>query len=401
MCFLDGTDAGGLSHAELEQRLDRDGRELLRRLLDDHLALRAIREQRPEQVIGDEGLVRGRVESGHKRALETVFGTVTVERLAYRAPGLANLHPADAGLNLPVERHSHGLRKLAAAQAARGSFQDAVEAIERSTGQQLGRRQVQELAQLAAVDFEDFYEARRPKRSKAGQLLVLAAARQGDRDAPRRAASQGRHPSRPGWPEAQNPAIGRREARPQADGGDRRRVRRHARAAHGGRHPRPRPAGRRRARTGTGRGQQVADRQHRQSPRHRDRPRLRRSAAARPQTPPHLARARRRRQPPNPTHQIRGQETQRQADDHLRLRARPRIPLERRRLLLPRSGTPPPKPGSTNKPPACSKDTPRTSPARSAAKPPPPNSTPQPANPPTTPPPTSPTKPPTSTTPPP
>ena len=44
--FLDGADAGGLSHAELEERLDRDGRELLRRLLDDHLALRALREQR-------------------------------------------------------------------------------------------------------------------------------------------------------------------------------------------------------------------------------------------------------------------------------------------------------------------------------------------------------------------
>jgi hypothetical protein len=46
--FLDGTDAAGLSHAELEQRLDRDGRELLRCLLDDHLALRAVREQRLE-----------------------------------------------------------------------------------------------------------------------------------------------------------------------------------------------------------------------------------------------------------------------------------------------------------------------------------------------------------------
>ena len=61
--FLDGTDAAGLSHAELEERLDRDGRELLRRLLDDHLALRAVREQRLEQVVGDEGVARGRVES--------------------------------------------------------------------------------------------------------------------------------------------------------------------------------------------------------------------------------------------------------------------------------------------------------------------------------------------------
>jgi hypothetical protein len=86
--FLDGADAAGLSHAELEERLDRDGRELLRRLLDDHLALRAAREQRVDEVIGDEGVRRVRVESGHERALETVFGTVSVERLAYRAPGV-------------------------------------------------------------------------------------------------------------------------------------------------------------------------------------------------------------------------------------------------------------------------------------------------------------------------
>jgi hypothetical protein len=173
--FLDGTDAAGLSHGELEERLDRDGRELLRRLLDDHLALRAVREQRLENVTGDEGMVRGRVETGHVRALETVFGTVTVERLAYRAPGVGNLHPADAALNLPVERHSHGLRKLCALEAARGSFADAVDAIGRQTGQRLGKRQVEELASLAAMDFEDFYEARRPARSKRGDLLVLSA----------------------------------------------------------------------------------------------------------------------------------------------------------------------------------------------------------------------------------
>ena len=208
LSFLDGTDAAGLSHAELEERLDRDGRELLRRLLDDHLALRAVREQRLEQVIGDEGVTAGRVESGHERALETVFGTVTVERLAYRAPGLGNLHPADAALNLPVERHSHGLRKLAAVEAARGSFQDAVEAIERSTGQQLGQRQVQELAQLAAVDFEDFYEARRPKRSKARAAVGALGRRQGDRDAPRRATHRDRHQACPRGPQAQNQALG-------------------------------------------------------------------------------------------------------------------------------------------------------------------------------------------------
>jgi hypothetical protein len=125
--------------------------------------------------VGDEGVSRGRVESGHGRALETVFGTVWVERLAYRAPGVGNLHPADAALNLPVERHSHGLRKLTALEAARGSFQDAVDAILRQTGQLLGKRQIEELASLAAMDFEDFYETRRPARSEPGDLLVLSA----------------------------------------------------------------------------------------------------------------------------------------------------------------------------------------------------------------------------------
>src|ERR1019366_1993246 len=106
---------------------------------------------------------------------ETVFGAVSVERLAYRAPGVANLHPADAALNLPVERRGHGLRKLAALEAARGSFQDALEAIERQTGQRLGKRQVEELPTLGAIDFEDFYAACRPARGKRGDLLVLSA----------------------------------------------------------------------------------------------------------------------------------------------------------------------------------------------------------------------------------
>jgi hypothetical protein len=63
--FLDGADAAGLSHAELEEHLDVHGRELVRCLLDDHLALRSLREPRLEQVTGDEGVVRSRVERGH------------------------------------------------------------------------------------------------------------------------------------------------------------------------------------------------------------------------------------------------------------------------------------------------------------------------------------------------
>jgi hypothetical protein len=52
---------------------------------------------------------------------------------------VANLYPADAALNLPVEKHSHGVRRLAAIEAARGSFQDAHDAGPGTVGP-LGRR---------------------------------------------------------------------------------------------------------------------------------------------------------------------------------------------------------------------------------------------------------------------
>ena len=43
VAFLDGTQAAALSHAELEEHLDTDGRELLRQLLADHLTVRELR----------------------------------------------------------------------------------------------------------------------------------------------------------------------------------------------------------------------------------------------------------------------------------------------------------------------------------------------------------------------
>jgi len=74
-----------------------------------------------------------------------VFGEVEVKRLAYRTRGAENLYPADAQLNLPAEKHSHGIRRLAALEAPRSSFQDAKAAILRQTGQRVRTRQLREL----------------------------------------------------------------------------------------------------------------------------------------------------------------------------------------------------------------------------------------------------------------
>jgi len=173
--FLEGAEAAAASHAELEKRVSLDGREVLRLALQGHLDLRSSSEKRIEEVADAIGLPRGSVEAGHERLLMTVFGEVMVSRLAYRRRSCANLHPEDGALNLPAERYSHGLRELAATEAARGSFDGVVEAIEAATGQHLGKRQVEELAARAAVDFEAFYaQAPRPQAGPA-DVVVLSA----------------------------------------------------------------------------------------------------------------------------------------------------------------------------------------------------------------------------------
>jgi hypothetical protein len=176
--WLQGTDAAGLSHGELEDELDRRGRELLRQMLQGQLDLRAAAERRAGAVRDADGVRHGAVETGHTRPLATIFGEVTVTRLAYRRRGHANLYPADGVLNLPTEQHSHGLRRLAAIEGARGSFAEARTAITRTSGQQLGKRQVETLAARAAVDVAEFYATRRPPPGAAAgadDVLVISA----------------------------------------------------------------------------------------------------------------------------------------------------------------------------------------------------------------------------------
>ncbi len=120
---LAGGRAGEMTHDQLEELAGTRGRELKRQLLQDHLDLRALREEQALPAEGEARRVegRGRIERGHERGLATVFGPVTVRRLAWRAPGLANIYPADAALSLPKGRHSHGLRRAAVCEAVRGS----------------------------------------------------------------------------------------------------------------------------------------------------------------------------------------------------------------------------------------------------------------------------------------
>jgi len=162
-----------LTHAELEDQLAADGRELERRLYQGHLDLRAAREERLADVVAADGSARPRAERGRSRQLATVFGEVTVSRIGYRAPGASIVYPADEQLSLPAEKHSMGLRELAAIEAAGGSFEDDAAAVERATGVRVGKRQIEQLAARAAADFDSFY-ASRPRPAREGVLVLEA-----------------------------------------------------------------------------------------------------------------------------------------------------------------------------------------------------------------------------------
>jgi hypothetical protein len=60
-----------------------------------------------------------------------------------------------------------------AIEASRGSFDEAVKAMKRHTGTNLGKRQLEEMVSHAANDFDLFYE-KRPVLTTADDILVLS-----------------------------------------------------------------------------------------------------------------------------------------------------------------------------------------------------------------------------------
>src|SRR6266478_9224629 len=168
--------AAGLTHSQAEDLIEGQGREVLRQLLQGWLDSRGAGDVGPAWV-GQDG-VRHTQRRLHSRALESLFGTVQVERLGYGASGQESVHPLDAALNLPEERYSHAVRKKVAVEAARNSFEEVVAALGEQTGAQVPKRQAEELCQRAAQDFEAFYTQRRvqsqtPQADASGALVVL------------------------------------------------------------------------------------------------------------------------------------------------------------------------------------------------------------------------------------
>src|SRR6202044_4019024 len=171
--------AAQMSFDEIEQQVMVRGRELLRMLTQQVMDERAAGEQRLAQVAGADGIARTRVERGHARTVVTWFGPVTVRRLAYRAPGAPNLHPADAVLNLPARRYSWAVQQAAVRYALAGSYEQAQLWLQDLTGASIGKQQLEQILAEAAADAPGFYPSRPAAPCPAGLPLAISAGGKG------------------------------------------------------------------------------------------------------------------------------------------------------------------------------------------------------------------------------
>ena len=190
----------GKTEAEVQRWLAVEQQELMRRLFQSHITLRG-QAQAQGPVVGADGMPRTHLRQENSRKLETVFGTVEVERTGYAGRSLSTLYPVDASLNLPETRYSQEVDRQVAKAAARLSFDEALEMVGSLTGAHVPKRQAEEAVQRAASDFDAFYSGTElDSDGPTSELLILTFDQKGVvlrkedlTEATRKAAESSRH----------------------------------------------------------------------------------------------------------------------------------------------------------------------------------------------------------------
>jgi len=90
------------------------------------------------------------------RKLETVFGTVEVERTGHSGRGLSYLFPVDAALGLGSTRYSLEVDRQVALGALRMSFDATLEMMAVHNAAHVPKRQAEQSVKRSAVDFDAF-----------------------------------------------------------------------------------------------------------------------------------------------------------------------------------------------------------------------------------------------------
>jgi hypothetical protein len=87
----------------------------------------------------------------------SIFGLVTLTRVALSMRGIPALMPLDAELNMPDGLYSFGLQKRITWEVSTGSYDQAIDNLERTTGASVAKRQVEQAVVHSMMDFDAFY----------------------------------------------------------------------------------------------------------------------------------------------------------------------------------------------------------------------------------------------------
>lgn len=165
----------GSSHGDVEALIQDEGRELQRLLMQAHLNERSSLEEKQEGVIGQDGIVRPHCRDACKKNLTTIFGQVVVQRKSYSDRQLRAIFPLDEELNLPAaHKYSACLQRLIAELVPNSSFEDTSSTISHLTGNNVGKRQIEEVTQHITQDFESYYHQRVPDKESKSDILVMS-----------------------------------------------------------------------------------------------------------------------------------------------------------------------------------------------------------------------------------
>jgi hypothetical protein len=99
-----------IEHGEIETLISLMGTELLRRLMQASLDLRARREPRRHDLSGPDGNLLTHCRENCERKLATIFGDVTVKRKGSSTLGVESQFPLDGELNLAKDKYSVSFR---------------------------------------------------------------------------------------------------------------------------------------------------------------------------------------------------------------------------------------------------------------------------------------------------
>jgi hypothetical protein len=190
-----------LDHGDREKVIAEEGRRLSRDLLQATFELDALREEKAAGVTSAAGIRHGNAEKGTRRGLASIFGPVTVTRIAYRNWQEPALHPLDARQALPDDPYSLGMRALAARHLARSGFGQAQEDIEKQTGTKVGVAQLAGIADDLARWTGDFYEERARDADEdppATDVIMMQADGKGIAMRPEHRKNGGTDPAHPG-----------------------------------------------------------------------------------------------------------------------------------------------------------------------------------------------------------